>query len=98
MRLSVRMRALELRLRPPQKLEAASAVDRELLDQQMVSDIAAIGCDTHLKDGELGRITVGEWFQRFSDDELVVIHADALRQLAPTNRRPAVRSSEDCLP
>lgn len=94
MRLSARTKLLERRLPPTRRTVHESEVSRALLLAETVEHAVGLGCGRHLEEGELGKITNGEWFSRLSDDELVLIHDDARRILAGHPGRERERSAQ----
>ena len=81
MRLAARTRRLE-RLLPPIMRVAQVREPSELLPAVLVEFATSVGCERHLADGELGHITMAEWFHRFSAHELVLIEEAARERLA----------------
>ncbi|MBS2031963.1 MAG: hypothetical protein JST54_28960 [Deltaproteobacteria bacterium] len=87
---ATRLAALETRaeaFEPPMR----SRRSQEPLDPALVQFAEHCGCERHLSDGELERITTGEWMSRFSNEELVKLEMGARQAMAERASQEALQ-------
>lgn len=86
MRLDARTGRLERRFPPPRTFPGPEWAS-ELFPAHLIEWAVSLGCERHLEKGELGEITVAQWFRRLSCSELLLLEEAALKRLAEEDAR-----------